>query len=447
MKLLNYLSHLLAGKPASSTGHGERPSVQGRVSDIDSVTERLNRMLWEKRAILSGNIHLVGLGKIRDRVGEEWERIAERAQDIAQKSIQRACSADDVFTRYDELSYLIIFSSLNAEQAQLRCVEIAEDIGRRLLGENFISEAAEIKTGVFETDGSLVFNAITKQDLVTRLVGQTHKSDGVSELLQESGEAPDFAMLKLDKTRALASLKIMYQPMWNLRHQAITSYFAIASARNVFGNQLWDEAIRHEFSSIISPAELDTFVTRTVMRDIAQHVAQGNRVLVGWPVHFETLATRVSRDAYMELCRELPEAVRQLLVFELCGLPAGIPNSRIIDVTGVLCPFCRNIMVRISADHKRFDVLHTGNIDAVGFSLSGFHVSDAQRIAMMNQFVEGASRAGLRTYIHGLADRTQALAAVAAGFEWISGPAVEQPLEALGRMRRFSVQDLYRSSS
>jgi len=428
-------------RPASAAAAGNVEPV------LNDLTERLNKMLWNRRAILSGNIHLLGLSRIKEHVGSDWPRIAERAQDIAHKAIQRVCTPDDVFTRYDELSYLVIFANLTKDQAQLRCVEIAEDIARRLLGDNFVDEAAEVSTGVFETDGSLIFNAISKQDLIKKLTGQlssrasVQKGSGGSE---EEETEPSFDQFQMDKTKALASLRVLYQPMCNLRHQVVANYFAVATATNVFGATIWDTAVRAEFAAVLSSTEFDVFVARNVMRDLGGHMAKGIRILMGWPVHFDTLATRANREAYFEVCREIPETIRQLLVLELDGLPEGVPNSRLLELTTVMKSFCRTIIVRVPADFRRFEVFQGCNLGAVGFSLSGVSATDAQRISLMNKFVEAASRAHLKAYVHGLSSRAQVLAAVTAGFEWIDGVAVEKPVQAPGQMHRFSVEDLYR---
>ena len=445
MMLGRYLRNLFVDDSPTATRTPAPVMIGNQMpTELDDFTDRLNRMLWERRAILSGNIHLVGLSRIRERVGDEWPRIADRAQDIAQKAIQRVCGPGDVFTRYDDFSYLIIFASLTREQAQLRCVEIAEDIGRRLLGENFLTEAAEVRTGVFETDGTLVFNAVDKQDLVNHLVEHTKQAKTTDEDDAEpDGDDTSLAAFRLDKTQVLGSLKVLYQPMWNPRHRAIAGYFATASAENVFGKQLWDDAIRSEFGGILSPAELDLHVTRTAVHSVTRHMSHGTRILAGWPVHFETLATRASREAYIRLCREIPETIRQLLIFELVGQPDGVPASRIVEVVGVLRSFCRSVMVRVPADFRRFDIFQGANIGAVGCSLSGSQVPDAQAIAQISRFAENASRTGQRIYVHGLNSRPQLLAAVAAGYDWIDGPAVQLPGEQLGSMRRFDLGNIY----
>lgn len=430
-------------RPAAPVGRAA--ARDGTARETEDFTDRLNRMLWQRRSILSGNIHLVGLQKVRDRLGEEWPRISDRAQDVALKVLQRFCRADDIFTRYDDLSFLIIFSDLSLDQAQLRCHEIGEEIGRRLLGENFAVEATEISTGVFETDGSLIFNVVDKDDLLQRLMAEKQADTTAAPEREAADEGlPDFSFAQIDKTKALASMELMYRPMWNLRHKAIANYFATAGAHNVFGDRLWDTALRQEYDGVLSSAEFDIFIARRALRDMAAGVAQGQKVLLCWPIHFETIAARLGRQAYIELCREIPDAMRQLLIFEIDGIPEGTPQSRLLDVLAVLKPFSRGQIVRVPWNFRQFGQMTGTGLSSIGFDLSAAPRGDAERIRIMNEFAAAAAKTGLRCYAHGLNSRSQALAALAAGFEWINGEAVERLVDLPGRMMRFNIDDLYR---
>lgn len=441
----------------AETLRAPRPGQNGTVAaqrDVDVFAERLNRILWQRRSILAGNIHLVGLQKIRVRLGAEWPRIADRAQEVAQKTILRFCKPDDIFTRYDELSFLIIFSDLSVDQALLRCHEIGEEIGRRLLGDSFAIEATEVSTGVFETDGSLIFNAVSKEEVLRRLLPPDATAAATTATAggeTAEGEAtsldglPDFSFAQVDRTEALASMNVMYRPMWNLRHKAIANYFVTAGAVSVFGDQLWDTSLRREFGDILSPAEFDIYVARRALRDMAANVAQGQKMLLCWPVHFESIAGRIGRQAYIGLCRDIPDAVRQLLIFELDGLPEGTPQSRLLDVLSVLKPFCRGQIVRVPWAFRQFSQMTGTGLNSIGFDLAAAPRGDAERIRILEDFAAAAAKIGFRCYAHGLNSRSQALAAMAAGFEWIDGEAVEHMVALPGPMMRFNLDDLYRS--
>jgi len=430
--------------PSAKSGQAQATHDPG----LTNFAKRLEQLLGEKRALLSGNIHLIGLSRIRAEFGEDWSRVAARAEEIAHKEIQRALGPEDIFTPYDDLSFLIIFANLTTEQAQLRCHEISEEIGRKLLGDNFSAEASEVKNGVFEVDGSLIFNAIRKKDLLASLSGRLEEeSEAVPAAhpgpLDRQEGMPDLSQYNLDKTQALASIRVLYQPMWNMRRKVVANYFGVASAISLFGDQLWDDAVRRNYSGVVTSAELDVFVAQIVLRDVAKYISQGQRAFIGWPVHYETLASRISRDSYIQLCRALPDAIRNLLVLELDGLPIGVPTSRVLEMGTILRPYCRGLLVRVPADYRRFDVFAGASITGVGFSLSGNPASDGRRIALMERFVEMASRAGLRAYVHGLTSRAQVLAAVAAGFEWVNGVALDQPSDKLGAVRRFDITEIY----
>lgn len=419
-------------------------AASGTPPELDNFSQQLNQLLLQQRSILSGNIHLVGLSRIRERLGLEWPRIADRAQDVALKVIQRMCRPTDVFTRYDDLSFIIIFSDLSFDQAQLRCHEIGDEIGRRLLGEQFAAEATDVSTGVFENDGSLVFTAVDKDELIKRLTSGVSKAPTPEEAVAKTdSDIPDFAFAQIDREKALASMEVMYRPMWNLRHKAIANYFATAGAVNVFGDRLWDTALRREYNGVVSTMEFDIFIARRALRDMAAKVAQGQKVLLGWPVHFETLGSRTGRQGYVDLCRAIPDAVRQLLILEVDGIPEGTPQSRLLEIIAVIKPFCRGQIIRVPYTFRNFGHLTGTGLNGVGFDLSVTPKSDTESIKILNDFATAADKVGLRYYAHGVTTRAQALAALSAGYEWIDGDAVNQMTDLPGLMTRFNIQDLY----
>ncbi len=342
---------------------------------------RLAQILGEQRDVLSGNINLVGLQGIRDKLADEWPRHAERAQLVAQACIRRALALDDIFLRYDELRFLIVFAKLGREQAQAKCLEIGAEIGHRLLGENFGKEAARVETAVFESDGSVIFSALTRKSLLDRLTGavaanaaRTGPPPRQSQPVIHTEAAiapatPDFSFVQIDKAKALASIRILYRAMWDHRRHAITTYFAAPAAANVFGRVVQDEDLRNEFAAVLPPLEFDVFVSRCVLRDMAEIIAAGKRVLLCWPVDFETLAVRQSRHIFTETCHDIPAAVRQLLLFELNHLPEGAPQSRILDVISALKPFCRGVYLRVSPGFRNFAGAAAGGVAGVGFAL------------------------------------------------------------------------------
>lgn len=468
----------LPPEPSSETGQGANRGVSiGELRAEAAAKDFLNRlaqMLGEQRTVLSGNINLVGLHGIRATLGDDWPRHAERAQLVAQACIRQALALDDIFLRYDELRFLIVFAKLSREQAQAKCLEIGAEIGRRLLGENFGAEAARVETGVFESDGSLIFSSLTRESLMERLTGVfaanaastgapaaaphgQHATPDFSAEFDEADKAgqaeappmPDFSFAQIDKTKALASIRILYRAMWDHRRQAITTYFATPAAANVFGRIVQDDDLRREYAEVLPPLEFDIFISRCVLRDMAELIGQGKRVLLCWPVDYEILAARNSRLTFLELCRDIPPSVRQLLMFEFCGLPEGAPQSRVLDIVSALKPYCRAVYLRVKPGFRNIAMLAQSGVAGVGFALSPFNNAEGGLAStkVMGDFARDCARNNLRSYVHGLTQRSQVQAALSAGIDYIDGPAVDRPTDLPGPMRRFNLDEIYGRSA
>jgi hypothetical protein len=443
---------------AEAAPAGRPPAIDRDISDAGNPEKlagdfiaRLSRVLGERRSVLSGNINLVGLGAVREKLGVEWPRYAARAQNVADHCIRNAIGSEDIHFRYDELRFLIVFGTLNRDQAQARCLKIAEEIARRLLGEKFEESAAQVETCVVEADGTLVFSALTKEDLLQRLTGgdaAAREASGADAPESGGGEGgengmPDFSFAKIDKAKALSLIRIVYRPVWSLKQKAITTYFAAPTAMNVFGRLLEDTELRHEYAKTVSSVEFDIFLARAALTGLANLVGKGHRVLLCWPVDFETIATRQSRETYLAQCREIPDAVRQLLVLEVDRLPRGAPQSRIVECVSALRPFCRSVFVRIQPELRRLAPVAGAGAGAVGFA-SPRQMDDAQCMRLMNEFAEQSAKLGLRSYVRGLIGRPQVLGAIAAGIDYIDGPIVYHEGDLPGPMRRFDIDEIYR---
>jgi len=434
-----------APKPKPGATAPEGPSANeflGRLADI--VRRRPN--------VLTGSVNLVGLEKIRARLGENWHSHAERAQDIATQCIRRHLGPDDVFLRYDEMKFLVVFAHLTREPAQAKSFQIAEEIGQKLLGAQFEESAAQVESGVMEGNGAYIFSALDKQDLVGRLAAKagdnphpsTKRGDEADGAEGAEDAAPDFSFARVDKAKALASIRIVFRPMWSPSRKVIATYYASPTATNVFGMPIRDSDLRREYANVLTPLEFDQFVTRAVLKRLAELIAKGQRVLICWPLDFETVATRPTRTAFLMLLKDVPDAIRQLLVFELDLMPAGTPQSRLVEIATSMKPFCKAVFLRVPPDFRKGANVAASGISATGFTMAS-HARDEDAIRMIEEFGDHCAKVGMRSYIRDLTSRAQALAAIGAGVDFVDGASVERPGDLPGPMRKFEIDDLYRN--
>src|SRR3546814_4174851 len=92
---------------------------------------------------------------------------------------------------------------------------------------------------------------------------------------------------------------------------------------NTAGGYRYDYGVLPAGAAPSRIAELDVQTVRTGLNSLHASLKAGRRVMIAIPVHFETLAMPKTRDQYIQALRSLPMGMRDLLTFELCGLPRG----------------------------------------------------------------------------------------------------------------------------
>ncbi len=437
-----------AGRPEAAAA----PAASGPVARADGGLV-LSREAFEhhlkgivrsdpQAAPLAGRVNFIGLSKIREKLGDRWERVAERADDITRRAIERRLTAADVYTRYKELHYLIIFAHLPREQAQLKCALIAEEITKRLLGEDIAPDLLEVKTMISPLGDALELEDVPRiESLAARL------AEGDTAVTAEPGprtaQPPDeddtwWEAESPASADALSGVTFVYRPMWDVRHKAITTY-ACTPVPNPGESQL-------HVSDPSVLRRLDALVQRRVITDLRKAVKANKRMMLTLPVHFETLAAVASRNEYIELCRRgIPPEGGRLLVFELVGVPDGLPQSRLLDLSAMLRRFGRSVLLRSPVTRTMFRPAAETGIAAVGIEAPGDSVPEARQIQDMERFAAAAGRTGLTTYVHGLPTISLTTAAIAAGFDFVDGDVLTSVVERPQHVYGFEMTQLFRT--
>jgi hypothetical protein len=421
---------------AASAGQPTSPQA-GRQVLQDEFESHLRSLIKDDAKPLAGRVNFIGLSKIRDKLGDRWPKLAERADDITRKAIERRLIEADVYTKYKELHYLIIFAQLTHEQAQLKCALIAEEITKKLLGDDITPELLEVKTMVSQLEGKFEFEDVPDIEALAAKLG---------EAPAPAAEAKEDSWWEDDETSdPLAKVQLVYRPMWDVKRNAVTTFVCAPALPGPAGRLLVGEA---EIPRLDQPAvalRLDQLVQKRVIGDLRKLVEAGQQQLLCLPVHFETLAVNQRRMAYIERCqRGIPPLGIKLLVFELTGVPDGIPQNRLFELATSLKRFSRGVLLRTTLAQPWFRPPAETGISAMGIEHhAGSAVPEAKLIGDMERFATGAKKAGLATYVHGLRTISLTTAAIAAGFDFVDGDIVTSVVEQPRGAYAYQMQDLY----
>jgi hypothetical protein len=189
--------------------------------------------------------------------------------------------------------------------------------------------------------------------------------------------------------------------------------------------------------------EFDLLVLRQLIKDLHCLQSSGRRLGLVACVHFETLATTKMWQVYANLCGSIPEALRNLITFELVGTPDDVPQLRLQQLVPSLRTFSRAVSVRTDLGRHNFTNFRDSGIQTVGIGLPNRVLAEASVIEMMDAFAQRAEKAGLPCFVHGVHTTSLSTAAICAGFGYLDGDAIHPVMRTIDNAFRFEAEDLF----
>ena len=112
----------------------------------------------------TGQVNLISIAPIREHLGNQWAHYADR---IARNAIERYLLGGDIYARWKDEGYIVVFATLNVHQAQIKCKLIGDEIAHKLFGED-ARDLADIYHVEVEADGAVTFSPVPRfDDMVT----------------------------------------------------------------------------------------------------------------------------------------------------------------------------------------------------------------------------------------------------------------------------------------
>ena len=469
---------------------------------FDRFTDRLQTLLSAQKTLPYGQINVIGLDKLRDKLGNRWPKIKDRIHTAANKIIRSHMSATDVFVQYSESEYLIVFGGISSEAGRLKCVKIAEEISAYCLGSPDTA-AIKVKTAVGRVDDQLMFEEMKGPDLVRDLAAAAQRvSTGRPDekaiaaspsplRVRQPGAAntrpappAEFTAPKLPPNPAVETqgrrsfpkaspvmptdsdlwqivddlpafdgagrgadptVSFAYRPIWDLKSKLASIYQCVpmrlfpGHGRRV-GYGVLDSPDPHAIARL----DLETFTEALRMLDELQR----NRfqIFISTAVHFETVATPKFRDVFMEIGRRVPARMRQFIIFDLVHLPEGVPQIRLAEFVTALVPFGSAVLARVALPCKSIAKYGEIGLHAIGIDLRGDKTPEIELIPRINQFVAEAERHKLWTYVRSLGRSSMVMAANMAGVRYVAGERIGPLVEVPVHIHKYSWEDMWRDS-
>lgn len=395
----------------------------------------------------AGKIQLLDLGVLKERLGSKWERMAGHVQMFFEAAIRRALKPGDTFCRMEELGYIVMFRDLNAEEAELACAAISEEVGRRLFGENgehvsLRNLVARVNLTTIPTDEKQKSNLDAllektgKEILISRISGAGNPSSTTKSIrLISDGIALTREGVPLDE------LRFVYRPIWDSVSHAVLTYLCqptlpSAPTTSTSGFCMTDPED--------DQAVLDTTILRECIERATRLRMQGLRVILAAPVHFTTISRQRSWQDYSNILRQVPREIARDLAYIIFGIDHGVPHIRLSQELPKLS----------RAAYRVFCVVDKYQGVSARFAKTGAHgvgtvleerEDEATSSARIRDISKETQTAAIESFVLGLRSTSLALLSIHSGIRYLEGPAVRPAVSDPRHGFAQDIEDMYKA--
>lgn len=402
---------------------------------VAEVVERVRRLL-KNGPVSVGQIAFIGLSDLRVRMGaEKWTKFGPAIRRHAEAALKEHCTAGDSFIRCSDDQYLVIFSNCSAEAAEVRAAAIGSRILNDVHGEEGL-DGVRIFTCAENLDDLDHPDGHTPAEIIQRFRNRSQTADAGDG---QKGTVPDVerAGRRARLRRSLASpydapVQYLFNPYWHAPTGRIAT-FRCSARKLIVGTPrpLSDYRILGENPYPAEIIRFDIDVLEEALLDLTFAIRRGDRVHLVIQLHFETVASRNGQKELREVLQFVPAPLRNLLSFNLSAVPDGAPLGRVSELGVFLHGFGTHLSIDLEAGlpasvySDLVGKYAEADVHFISFRLPD--VMDGTILRDATRVIEKAKQHGLGGAVRNLCDRAFLSPLVAAGYEYIAGPAIGEP--------------------
>lgn len=366
-------------------------------------------------ALIAGNVQMLGFEALKARFGDSWEGIKDKVHLLTEGVIKRHISSSDVFLLMNDEKFVVLFGKATREQADATARKIAKEVNAKLSGAGVGMEACSVRPVVFEVprdDTAALQNPATLEKSV--------------EEAQRDAERAEEAKVEAAKDRMV----MRFWPVANVRKRLVSCYHADLHVPEDLDLGLGEGGS----GTGAVEAALDRMVLTHASRALTEAAGRKMRALLIVPVHFETVAAKGFRSAYLDVCKLLPRLAEQRMMLMVRDLPDDVPQGRLHTIFTYLSPYFAGFMGDFSLSFRRADKL--GGVGLVAVAVDGGKIGSLtpQAVKELKAFSTGNRAGKMRRYFYGAQSFDAATAARRAQFDYVQGLGVAPSMPIHGKV-------------
>jgi hypothetical protein len=394
------------GGPAEPAQPGEPPAGPQRLDPQDQpafhrrLVDFLRRNRPAGESVAAGNVQVLDLDDVRRHFGPRWPSAKQKLHLLTDLTIRHHVGPQDLFFLADDEEFVIMFAKAGKAEAAVKARAIAAEVNAKLSQIGIEGAHVTVRGFAVEVLASKLASPDVTAHRLRAAVAEAAAADAraAPRALKESVEPPH----------------VEYWPVANVRKRLVSLY----DARIVGGSERAQDSLRTVMTDV------DCFFVASAAETLARSALPHHKACLLIAAHFETLAVKTYRDAYLQACRALPQIARRRLILELLQVPVDVPQSRLLQMLGMVAPFFLGFALRVPLGFHAPERYR--GLKVLAFTVDGRHLAypTTREFDQLQALADSAKRHRIRTVFLNAVSLEAAAAARYAHCEYIDGEVV-----------------------
>ena len=353
-----------------------------------------------------------------------------------------------------ENGFYVVFASPNVTAAHDKAMTICADILRHFYGDGKYSPEHAAKVCRLSSVQSLAEDlGLTLGPTGTNQAGAaaavvervhtpaTEETEGEDDKEAFKRELTDLFRAQLNAPSDIT--KFLFTPCWDSKKEQITSFACDASAPAADAVTNGDSKVA--FPQAEARCKIDIISLGAATTGVRHIIARGDVALVSVPVHVETLSWAKTRNAYLDMLRQIDARFLAFLAPRVVGLDAGANLNPVAQWIAGIRRRTRWSFVHLPNLHLDFS--RVGVLGATGFTLAAPSLSGSKQ-ARLKALSDEAGRLkricsaqNAIACVNNVASSQELLQLSCQGVRIIAGPVIGRPAELPGPTQRLSFSE------
>lgn len=397
-------------QPVDAPDAEARPSQEATfASRLQSITEDSG---LQSDPLVAGSLELVGLDDVRQAMGDRWQVVGDLAKGIAEAELQLQLDDTDFYRPYSDTSFLVCFSELDKLAADRKARQIGARIKARLAQQ--IPEIAQAIT---------VDHFVAAVDRTALRQGDVPIADRLFGTLERMREEAQVIASQF-RVSLLRDFQILFSPGWHTTNHVVSINRCLLDMASGCSTLAQFQTLADPLQLNQTLAELDFLLLTKSLEALHRMLRSKRRNCFMVPVTFKTVSNPGSLQEYTRLLALMPDAYREFVLLEVCGIPESAQDHGFGRTVSHLSPFTKGLVLEVAAEDPRIGAFLAHNPWALSVSLAGASSVDPNVVTKLRRFTSGVAGTSTQTFAHGANSIGLALAALEAGFTYVDGPAI-----------------------